>query len=95
MYKIVNGLVKIDATDRLIKPSRLSRNMDLHCYLIPSYYTEMRKESFYPRTTRDKNALPTDTASAKSLEAFKTLLLVKLIKLFLLAQLFVQHVPVC
>ena len=75
MYKIVNGLVKIDATDRLIKPSRISRNMDQHCFQIPSCYTDMRKESFYPRTIRDWNALPTDTASAKSLEAFKTLLL--------------------
>ena len=75
MYKIVNGLVKIDATDRQIKPSRLSRNMDQHCFQIPSCYTEMRKESFYPRTIRDWNALPTDTASVKSLQAFKTLLL--------------------
>ena len=32
MYKIVNGLEKIDATDRLIKPSRISRNMDQHCF---------------------------------------------------------------
>ena len=61
MYKIVNGLVKIDATDRLIKPSRISRNMDQHCFQIPSCYTDMRKESFYPRTIRDLNALPTDT----------------------------------
>ena len=73
MYKIANGLVKIDASDRLIKPSRLSRNMDQHCFQIPSCYTNMRKESFYPRTIRDWNALPTDTASAKSPEAFKTL----------------------
>ena len=53
MYKIVNGLEKIDATDRLIKPSRISRNMDQHCFQIPSCYTDMRKESFYPRTIRD------------------------------------------
>ena len=58
MYKIVNGLVKIDATDWLIKPSRISRNMDQHCFRIPSCYTNMRKESYYPRTIRDWNALP-------------------------------------
>jgi hypothetical protein len=37
--------------------------------------TIIRKESFYPRTIRDWNALPTDTATAKSLESFKTHLL--------------------
>jgi hypothetical protein len=30
MYKIVNGLVKIDATDKLVQPSKLSRNMGQH-----------------------------------------------------------------
>ena len=62
MYKIVNGLVKIDATDRQIKPSRLSRNMDQHCFQIPSCSTEMRKESFYPRTIRNVEcSIPTST----------------------------------
>ena len=76
MYKIVNGLVKIDATDRQIKPSRLSRNMDQHCFQIPSCYTEMRKESFYPRTIRNVEcSTHFNTASAKSHEAFKALLL--------------------
>lgn len=75
MYKIVNGLVKIDATDRLVQPSRLSRNMGQHSFQIPSCNTIIRKESFYPRTIRDWNALPTDTATAKSLESFKAHLL--------------------
>jgi hypothetical protein len=72
IYKIVNGLVKIDATDRLIQPTRLSRNMGQHSFQIPSCNTIIRKESFYPRTIRDWNALPTDTDTAKSLESFKT-----------------------
>ena len=80
-------LVKIDATDRLVKPSRLTRNMGQHSFQILSCNTIIRKESFYPRTIRDWNALPTDTATAKSLESFKTHL-IKLIKLFLLAHLF-------
>ena len=75
MYKIVSGLVKIDATDRLVQPSRLSRNMGQHSFQIPSCNTIIRKESFYPRTIRDWNALPTDSATAKSLESFKTHLL--------------------
>ena len=64
MYKIVNGLVKIDATDRLVQPSRLSRNMGQHSFQIPSCNTIIRKESFYPRTIRDWNALPTHTAKS-------------------------------
>jgi hypothetical protein len=75
MYKIVNGLVKIDATDRLVQPSRLSRNMGQHSFQIPSCNTIIRKESFYPRTIRDWNALPTDTATTKSFEFFKAHLL--------------------
>jgi hypothetical protein len=75
VYKIVNGLVKIDATDRLVQPSRLSRNMGQHSFQITSCNTIIRKESFYPRAIRDWNALPTDTATAKSLESFKTHLL--------------------
>ena len=76
MYKIANEVVKIHATDRLIKPSRISRNMDQHCFQIPSCSTEMRKESFYPRTIRNVEcSTHFNTASAKSHEAFKTLLL--------------------
>jgi hypothetical protein len=75
MYKIVNGLVKIDATDRLVQPSRLSRNMGQHSFQIPPCNTIIWKESIYPKTTRDWKALPTDTDTAKSLESFKTHLL--------------------
>ena len=72
MYKIVNGLVKIDATERFVQLSRLSGNMSQHSFQIPSCNNIIRKESFYPRTIRDWNALPTDTATVKSLESFKT-----------------------
>ena len=75
MYKIVNGLVKIDATDRLVQPSRLSRNMGQHSFQIPPCNTIIWKESIYPKPTRDWKALPTDTDTAKSLESFKTHLL--------------------
>jgi hypothetical protein len=45
MYKIVNGLVKIDATDRLVQPSRLSRNMGQRSFQIPSCNTIISKET--------------------------------------------------
>ena len=74
-YKLANGLVKINTTNRLSRPSRLSRNMGPHSYQLPSCNTVLRKESFYPRTIRDWNALSTDTTTAKSLESFKAHLL--------------------
>jgi hypothetical protein len=43
-----------------------------HFVQIPVCNTIIRKKSFYPRTVRDWNALPTDTDTAKSLESFKT-----------------------
>ena len=50
LYKISNGLVKIDAADRLITPSRFSRNMNRKSFQIPACHTTARRESFYPRT---------------------------------------------
>ena len=49
MYKIVNGLVKIDATDRLVQPSRLSRNMGQHSFQIPSCNTIIRTYFILPK----------------------------------------------
>lgn len=71
MYKIKNGLVKIETSNKLVTPSRLSRNMGVHSFQIQSSNTKVRKESFYPRTIRDWNALPTDIATSPSLEIFK------------------------
>ena len=58
VYKISNGLVKIDAADRLITPTRFSRNMHRRSFQIPACHTTARTESFYPRTIKDWNALP-------------------------------------
>ena len=55
VYKISNGLVKVDAADRLITPTRFSRNMHRRSFQIPACHTTARTESFYPRTI---NALP-------------------------------------
>jgi hypothetical protein len=50
LYKISNGLVKIDAPDRLITPTRFSRNMHRKSFQIPACHTTARRETFYPRT---------------------------------------------
>jgi hypothetical protein len=74
LYKISNGLVKIDAADRLITPTRFSRNMHRRSFQIPACHTTARRESFYPWTINDWNALPVTTVTITSLATFKTLL---------------------
>ena len=53
MYKLVNGLVLVNTEDSLIPPDRISRNNNTKAYQIPSCRTEIRKESYFPRTIRD------------------------------------------
>jgi hypothetical protein len=74
LYKISNGLVKIDAADRLITPRRFSRNMHRRSFQIPAGHTTARRESFYPWTIKDWNVLPSTTVTVTSLSTFKTLL---------------------
>ena len=71
MYKIHNGLVNIDSEGKLVPPDRFTRNMHSHSFQIPSCHTTTRRESFYPRTIKDWNALPVSTAATVSLEALK------------------------
>ena len=83
MYKIANGLVKIDATDRLIKPSRLSRNIDQYCFQIPSCNTEMRKESYSTQEPSGIGMLsPLTLLLLRVLKPSRLCYLIKLIKLF-------------
>jgi hypothetical protein len=69
MYKLVNGLVLVNTEDSLIPLDRISRNNNTKAYQIPS--TEIRKESYLPRTIRDWNALPDNCVTIGSLETFK------------------------
>ena len=71
LYKLANGHINVDTTDKLVPNLRLSRNINSQAFQIPSCRTTIRKESFYPRTIREWNALPESTVSAPSLESFK------------------------
>ena len=71
MYKIVNDKVAIPKTDRLIPPLRLSRNMHSLSFQIPSCRTQIRQNSFFPRTIKDWNHLPLNTVMSDSVESFK------------------------
>ena len=72
MYKLANGMVRVDTENILIPPDRLSRNINVNGFKTPSCRTEVRKESFYPRTIKEWNSLPHTTTSAGSLDSFKT-----------------------
>ncbi len=74
LYKIKNGEVNINAEHKLKPPDRISRNMNNNSIQIPLCSTTTRNESFYPRTIRDRNFLPSTTSSSSSLESFKRLL---------------------
>ena len=79
MYKIVNGLVKFDATDRFVQLSRLSRNMSQHSFQIPSCNKIIRRS----HSTQEPSGIGTLCPLTLPLP-----FLIKLIKLFLLAHLF-------
>ena len=69
LFKLRNDLVRVDTTEKLIPVIRDSRNCNIQAMQIPSCRTNIRKESFYPRTIKDWNALP--DSAAPSLDAFK------------------------
>ena len=71
MYKLANGQVLVNTDDRLIPPDRISRNNNSKAFQIPSCRTELRKESFFPRTIKEWNVLPESCVTAGSLETFK------------------------
>ena len=74
MYKMTKNLANIDTSDKLIPLQRPSRNYNTLAFSIPSCRTSIRKESFYPRTTKNWNALKDASVGAPSLEAFKACL---------------------
>ena len=63
MYKLKNNIVRVDASSKLIPNERPSRNNNEQALPIPSCKTTVRKDSFYPRTTKEWNTLPNCTVS--------------------------------
>ena len=74
MYKLTHGMVNIETNTRLKPPIRCSRNMSKHSFQVPSCRCDFRKGSFFPRTIKDWNTLPSVTVTAESLDAFKALI---------------------
>jgi ABC-type sulfate transport system substrate-binding protein len=72
MFRLRNDLVRVDMTKKLIPVIWDSRNCNNQVMQIPSCRINIRKESFYPRTIRDWNALPDSAVLAPNFDAFKT-----------------------
>ena len=72
LYKIIHQDIKMETEGKLVTPYRSSRRKN-HAmnYHVPSCSTNIRNQSFFPRTIRDWNNLHGPTASAATLEDFK------------------------
>ena len=70
MYKIHHGEVAISSSQLapVIRQTRHSHHLSMQTI---SCRTSVRKESFFPRTIKDWNSLPTKIISSESVSAFK------------------------
>ena len=71
LFKMHNNIVAIDTSAMLIPMSGLANSLNPHKFVVPQTNTLLHRNSFYPRTIREWNALPAGTALAPSLETFK------------------------
>ena len=80
MYKIHNDLAHLPAQEYIMQATatQATRNSQLHSYMyqVPYSRTESHRQSFFPRTVRNWNALPRNTVTAPSVEAFSRCLTV-------------------
>ena len=75
MYRIHNGLVSINKSKYLTPVRRATRNAHKSGYLVPQSTADYHLYSFFPRTIRGWNTLPTDIVKAPSIDAFPLQLL--------------------
>ena len=71
LYKIVNGIVAIDFSNKLVQVNRATRHSHSNSFIFPSETKTFIQQSFSPRTIRQWNNLPAAVAAAASLETFK------------------------
>jgi hypothetical protein len=71
LYEIQSKEVAISMENRLIPPSRFTRNMHNLSFQIPNSNSDYRKFSFFPHTIRDWNSLQPDIVSTGSHTTFK------------------------
>ena len=74
MYKMTKNLTNVDTSDKLLPLQRPSRNCNTLAFSIPLCKASIRKESSYPKPTKDWNALKNASVGAPSIEAFNACL---------------------
>jgi len=71
-YKLHNNHIHFDAQNYITQAShQSSRLKHQQAYLVPHSKTDQHRLSFFPRTVRDWNALPSDTVTAPSVQSFR------------------------
>ena len=70
LYRIVNDLVDIPATDYLLQAPTTRKNSDA-TFRVPYAQTLAYQRSFFPDSTRLWNGLTSDVIAAESLDTFK------------------------
>lgn len=65
-YKLHTKEITVDTTKYLVPRQHQSRHVNDHPYSIPLARTDSYKYSFFPRTIKDWNCLPTDTVNSGS-----------------------------
>ena len=71
IYKIVNGIVATDDSNKLVQVNRATRHNHSNFFILPSETKTFIQQSFLPSTIRQWNNLPAAVAAAPSLETFK------------------------
>jgi hypothetical protein len=71
LYKTHHHSVQLESCEILSRQQRASRNSNELSYRTVSCKNDTRKYSFFPRTIRDWNALPQETATSETLAVFK------------------------
>ena len=66
LYLIVNGKVAVPADNEHLKPGRRGR------FLQPAHKYQTFKNSFYPRTIKSWNQLPSTTKECSSVDSYKS-----------------------
>ena len=74
MYRIMNGLVDIDAPSGLLVPAGRSTRGHTAKLMVPFARTDIYRNSFFPSTIRLWNTLHQDAISSCSMEAFSATL---------------------
>ena len=72
MYKIHHGLVAVNKDAYMCPTIRPSKNNNNLAYMIPDTGPDYYNQSYFPRTIREWNSLPTDTVNAATLDSFRS-----------------------